>query len=81
LDKMQERVIRFVTQHSQITEEKLKELMFKTGELTRDIGTTIIGKDAQEIGLIDSVGGVGDAMNEINRRIEQYKKDKGGIIQ
>lgn len=40
LDKMQERVTRFVTKHSNITEEKFKELMFKTGELTRDIGTT-----------------------------------------
>lgn len=60
---MQERVIRFVTSHSNVTEEKkFKELMFKTGELTRDIGTTVIGKDAVKHGLIDSVGGVGEAI-------------------
>ncbi len=42
--------------------KKFKELMFKTGELTRDIGTTVIGKDAVKHGLIDSVGGVGEAI-------------------
>lgn len=74
LDKMQERVLKFVIAHSRITEEKLKELMFKTGELTRDIGTTIIGTEAVEYGLIDEVGGVGQAMQELNRRIEERRK-------
>jgi len=73
LDKMQERVTRFVTSHSNISEETFKELMFKTGELTRDIGTTIIGSDAVKRGLIDAVGGLGDALKELNRRIEEAK--------
>jgi len=76
LDKMQERVTRFVTSHSNITEEKFKELMFKTGELTRDIGTTIIGADAVSCGLIDAVGGLGQALKELNRRIEAAKQQK-----
>ncbi|WP_166237866.1 ATP-dependent Clp protease proteolytic subunit [Paenibacillus turpanensis] len=73
MDKMQERVIRFVVGHSKISEEKLKELMFKTGELTRDIGTTVIGHDAVKYGLIDAVGGVGEAIRELNRRIEERR--------
>jgi ATP-dependent protease ClpP protease subunit len=82
LDKMQERVIRFITRHSQISEAKLKELMFKTGELTRDIGTTVIGADAMKYGLIDAVGGVGDAIRELNRRIDEKRQsDAGGLIQ
>lgn len=81
LDKMQERVLRFVTSHSRITEEKLKELMFKTGELTRDIGTTIIGSDAVRYGLIDAVGGVGEALKELNKRIEQSRSVKGALVQ
>lgn len=87
LDKMQERVVRFVTRHSRITEEKFKELMFTTGELTRDIGTTVIGSDAVKYGLIDAVGGVGEAIGELNRRIEQYRSEKaakagtGGYVQ
>ena len=41
MEKMQERVVRFVTSHSNISEEMFKELMFKTGELNRDIGTAV----------------------------------------
>jgi ATP-dependent protease ClpP protease subunit len=82
LDKMQERVVRFVTSHSNITEERFKELMFKTGELTRDIGTTVIGQDAVKDGLIDSIGGIGDAIRELNVRIEARKPvPAGGTLQ
>ncbi|TNJ66167.1 translocation-enhancing protein TepA [Paenibacillus hemerocallicola] len=81
LDKMQERVLRFITNHSGITEQKLKELMFKTGELTRDIGTTVIGADAVKHGLIDAVGGVGEALKQLNARIEQYRSMKGALVQ
>ena len=42
LDKMQERVIRFVTKHSKVTEDRFKELMFAKGNLTRDIGTNVM---------------------------------------
>jgi ATP-dependent protease ClpP protease subunit len=82
LDKMQDRVIKFITNHSQVSEEKLKELMFKTGELARDIGTSVTGPDAVKYGLIDRVGGIGDAIQELNRRIEQRKNPlEGGLIQ
>jgi ATP-dependent protease ClpP protease subunit len=83
LDKMQERVIRFCTSHSRITEEKFKELMLKTGELTRDIGTTVIGADAVRFGLIDAMGGIGDAIQELNRRIEERRQTsvQGGMVQ
>lgn len=81
LDKMQERVIRFITSHSSVTEQKLKELMFKTGELTRDIGTTVIGADAVKHGLIDAVGGVGEALRQLNMRIDQYRSSKNGVVQ
>jgi len=70
LDKMQDRVVRFVTEHSNISEEKFRELMFRTGELARDIGTVLIGKEAVEIGLINEVGGIGDAVRKLNEMIE-----------
>jgi ATP-dependent protease ClpP protease subunit len=81
LEKMQERVIRFVTTHSRISDEKIKELMFRTGELTRDIGATVVGRDAVKFGLIDIVGGVGDAIRELNKRIEANKNTQKGLIQ
>lgn len=81
LDKMQERVVRFVTTHSNISEQKFKDLMFTTGELTRDIGTTLIGQEAVEHGLIDQVGGVAEAIAALNRKIEENRKNKGGMVQ
>ena len=75
LDKMQERVINFVINHSNIKEEKFKELMFAKGNLTRDIGTNVVGKDAVDYGLIDAVGGVKEAMIKVNELINMNKTD------
>jgi ATP-dependent protease ClpP protease subunit len=75
LDKMQERVIKFVTSHSGITEEKFKELMFEKGNLTRDIGTNVVGTDAVKYGLIDEIGGVKEAMLTLNKMIEDKRKE------
>ena len=47
----------------------------KTGELAQDIGTIVIGKDAVDCGLIDYVGGVGDAVNKLKGLIEQRKNN------
>lgn len=81
LDKMQERVTRFVTGHSKVDENTFKELMFKTGELTRDIGTTVIGQDAVKHGLIDEVGGLGRALSHLNRLIAERKQGQRGVYQ
>src|SRR5690625_3773126 len=70
LDKMQERVISFVKKNSTISEEKFKELMFSKGNLTRDIGTNVIGTDAVRYGLINEVGGIGQALAKLNELIE-----------
>ncbi|MCF6137164.1 ClpP family protease [Pseudalkalibacillus berkeleyi] len=77
MDKMQERVISFVLRHSNIEEDKFKELMLSKGNLTRDIGTNVIGDDAVEYGLIDEVGGVGAAMKKLNELIEAERAKEG----
>ncbi|WP_167260512.1 ClpP family protease [Alkalibacillus almallahensis] len=71
LDKMQDRVINFVTHHAKIDEDTFKELMFARGNLTRDIGTNVVGQDAVDHGLIDSIGGVQEAMSTLNSLIEE----------
>ncbi|WP_407690654.1 ClpP family protease [Salinibacillus xinjiangensis] len=80
LDKMQDRVINFVTRHSDIAEEKFKELMFEKGNLTRDIGTNVIGTDAVEYGLINEVGGVKEAMQKLNQLIDERKDQDGSQV-
>lgn len=83
LDKMQERVIRFVTKHSKVTEDRFKELMFAKGNLTRDIGTNVIGGDAVKYGLIDGVGGIGSALRKLNELIDERKDNstEGTMLQ
>jgi ATP-dependent protease ClpP protease subunit len=66
LDKMQDRVVDFVVRNANISMETFRELMFRTGELARDIGTVLVGKDAVKTGLIDTVGGMGLAIKKLN---------------
>ena len=74
MEKMQERVVQFVTSHSRISEERFKELMFRTGELNRDIGTAVGGKDAVKYGLMDEVGGIGLALAKLNSLIKERQE-------
>ena len=76
LQKMQERVNRFILEHSRISEVDLKKLMFATGELAQDIGTILIGQDAVDVGLIDVVGGLKEAYAELKRLIAEKHKEK-----
>lgn len=69
LDKMQDRIIRFITSHSAVDEEYLRKIMHRTDVLVNDIGSILDGYEAQKCGLIDEVGGVRDA-------IEYLKKQK-----
>ncbi len=77
LEKMQDRVIKFVTEHSRISPEKFRELMFRTGELVRDVGTVLVGADAVTAGLLDAVGGVSDALAALNRMVEGRRAQLG----
>lgn len=71
LDKVQERIIRFITVNSRISKEKLRELMFRTGDLVRDVGSVLVGSEAMEVGLIDAVGGVSDALAKLRELINR----------
>ncbi|HOB23041.1 MAG TPA: ATP-dependent Clp protease proteolytic subunit, partial [Bacillota bacterium] len=74
LDKMQERITKFVAANSRITEDRFRELMFRTGELVRDVGTVLIGKEAVAEGIIDEVGGMGQALAKLQELIRQREE-------
>jgi len=76
IDRMQDRVIRFIAGHSRIREARLKELMLRTGELARDVGTVLVGSEAVREGIIDRVGTLQDAMAEVHRRV--WQEEGGG---
>lgn len=71
LEKMQDRVVKFVANNSRMTEERFRQLMYNTGDLARDIGTVLVGKDAVKEGLIDEVGGLGKAITKLNELIKE----------
>ncbi len=74
LDKMQDRVVNFVVQNSRVKYDRFRELMFRMGELARDAGTILVGKDAVKEGLIDEVGGLKDAISKLRAIIRSRDK-------
>jgi len=73
LQKMQERVNRFICSHSRIPEGRLQELMFRTGALAQDIGTILVGPEAVETGLIQQVGGLREACEALQALTESIQ--------
>lgn len=71
LIKMQDRVLNFTVEHSNIEKEKLKELMLATSNLANDAGTVIYGNEATECGLIDDCGTVSDALEKLRELIKK----------
>lgn len=72
-EKMQDRIVNFVESNSKISGKAFRELMMKTGELVMDVGTVLDGEGAVECGLIDELGGLSDALDFLNRSIEECK--------
>ncbi len=70
-NRIQERIVEFVTANSRIKRDKFLEYMMATGELASDVGTVIYGKEAVDCGLIDSLGSLGDALEVLHRQIEE----------
>lgn len=76
-EKMQNRIIKFVCDNSKISKEKLKALMLETDQIATDTGSVIDGNEAVELGLIDEIGGLDDALNELERMIKESKNHGG----
>ncbi len=62
MNKMQDRILSFVVRHSKAEEATLRKLIMKTDEMATDIGTILSGKEAVDIGLIDAIGGLKEAI-------------------
>lgn len=65
LEKMQNRILRFISSHSHIAEEELRARMLRTDELANDIGSVLDGEAAVAAGLIDGIGGIGEALDAL----------------
>ena len=61
-ERIQERIIDFVTRNSRVDRKTFTRLMLKTGEIAADVGSVIYGEEAVHIGLIDHLGSLSDAL-------------------
>ncbi len=71
MERMQDRVVAFVTENSHIDEKTFRKLMLTVGELSQDIGSIIVGRQAVEYGLIDAVGSIKEAMAKLEEMIAE----------
>ena len=74
--RMQERIIRFISDHSGISPERLQELMLKTDEIATDMGSVIDGEQAVKECLIDRLGGISEALEELENRIRSKEENR-----
>ena len=72
--KIQDRISGFITAHSRISEQRLLKLMLETGELTKDVGSVLVGRQAVEEGVINEVGGIQEAFAKLREMIREREE-------
>lgn len=73
MKKTQERVVDFIAAHSHAAREKIEEKMNCTSNMANDVGTLLFGEDAVQMGLIDSIGSLSEALEKLRNLIKKKK--------
>ena len=73
---IQDRILRFVSEHSSISQERMEELMMETGMLTKDVGTVLVGEETIKEGIINEVGGISHALKKLGELILKNKEPR-----
>ena len=69
--RIQDRITEFIARHSRASKERLEEMMMENTELTKDLGTILVGEEAVREGLIDEVGGIAKAVSKLKDLIRE----------
>ena len=78
-ERIQERIIQFVTKNSAVRRDTFTKMMLQTGELAADIGSVIYGEQAVAIGLIDRIGGLSDALECLHQMMDEARQRKNAL--
>ena len=70
-ERIQDRIITFVTKNSDVSKPKFSSLMMNVGEMVNDVGSILDGEKAVDVGLIDKIGGLSDAISALYEMIDQ----------
>ena len=76
LDRMQDRIVRFIVRHSRVKEENFRAMLTRTDVLVNDIGSILDGYEATACGLIDEVGGIHDALVALRRMCRESAENE-----
>ncbi|WP_294550968.1 ATP-dependent Clp protease proteolytic subunit [uncultured Pseudoflavonifractor sp.] len=79
-ERIQDRIIQFVTQNSHVDRETFTKMMLQTGELAADVGSVIYGEEAVKIGLIDRIGGLSDALDCLHSMMEEERQRRMNVL-
>ena len=72
---MQKRIVNFICRNSHATAESINEMMMRPDMLATDVGTVLEATEATACGLIDQMGGLSDALSELEKMIKRSGAD------
>lgn len=72
-ERIQERIVQFVTDNSRITADRFRALMLSSGDMANDVGSVLYGQQAVEEGIIDRVGTLHDALEALYGQIQRRR--------
>ncbi|MBQ5797676.1 MAG: ATP-dependent Clp protease proteolytic subunit [Firmicutes bacterium] len=71
--RMQDRIVDFIVRTSRADRDTILRLMSSTSEMANDVGTILYGREAVEIGLIDEMGGLKEALKKLKEMVGEEK--------
>lgn len=71
--RIQDRITEFIERHSKTSKDRLEEMMMDNTELTKDLGTILVGEETVREGLINEVGGIGNAFKKLHQMIREKR--------
>lgn len=74
MERTQDRITGFMAKHSKMTKERIEELMLDSTQLVKDVGTMLEGEEAVKEGLIDEVGGIREAFENLRELMKKSNK-------
>ncbi|MCI8610059.1 MAG: translocation-enhancing protein TepA [Firmicutes bacterium] len=74
MKKTQERVVDFIVEHSHAKESVINEKMNCTSNMANDVGTLLFGPEAVEIGLIDEIGSLTQALAKLKEMVKDAEE-------
>jgi len=71
--RLQERIVAFVSDHSTVSAKRFEELMLKKDDMAADVGSVLYGEEAVREGIIDAIGGLSEGLSCLYRQIDEKK--------